>query len=170
MTKDTFTLLAAYNKDANAEMNVIIRELDAAAWDKQLGGFFSSVHSLCSHIYISDYNWIKRFKSLRTFKIIDSFFDRDINFDELLFDSKEQYLEKRSVMDEKLISFVEEFTETDLQQTFHFSNSAGKQFEKKAGPVLLHAFSHETHHRAMISLYLELLGKANDFNSILKRI
>jgi uncharacterized damage-inducible protein DinB len=30
----------------------------------------------------------------------------------------------------------------------------------------LNLFNHETHHRGMISLYLEMLGRENDFNSI----
>jgi uncharacterized damage-inducible protein DinB len=28
-------------------------------------------------------------------------------------------------------------------------------------------FNHQTHHRGMISLYLDMLGKENDFSSLL---
>jgi uncharacterized damage-inducible protein DinB len=33
--------------------------------------------------------------------------------------------------------------------------------------LLIHLFNHETHHRAMVSIYLEMLGKANDYNNVL---
>ena len=33
--------------------------------------------------------------------------------------------------------------------------------------LLIHLFNHQTHHRGMISLYLEMLGKENNYNNIL---
>jgi uncharacterized damage-inducible protein DinB len=38
--------------------------------------------------------------------------------------------------------------------------------EKDFGGLVLHVFNHQTHHRGQMSLYLDILGKKNDFSGI----
>jgi uncharacterized damage-inducible protein DinB len=63
-------LFAEYNKKVNIEMNKIISELSHVQWEKQFKGYFNSIKSMCNHIYICDFNWLKRFSNLRQFKYI----------------------------------------------------------------------------------------------------
>jgi uncharacterized damage-inducible protein DinB len=168
MQKDTFTLLAKYNRTANEAMDGIIGKLNTGEWDAPLGGYFPSVRSLCSHIYVCDFNWLKRFSRLRDFAALNGpFFSREpYSFSDVLFETKDSYLSKRPELDEKITAFANELSENDLNAGLKYTDSSGKPYEKNFGGLLLHCFNHETHHRGMLSLYLELLGRDNDFNSI----
>jgi uncharacterized damage-inducible protein DinB len=57
MTECSFKLFANYNKVTNELMNNIIMEITEEEWNKEFNGFFKSIHELCSHIYICDFNW-----------------------------------------------------------------------------------------------------------------
>jgi uncharacterized damage-inducible protein DinB len=163
-----FELLAYFNKEANGLMNSIIKNITEEEWNKNLSGFYKSIHEICSHIYISDYNWLKRYNQLRHFVCLDGkYFEKSYSFTEIIFSSISEYIDTRHELDNKIIEFIDEVTENDLENILKYSNSKGMEFEKRMDGLLIHLFNHETHHRAMISIYLEILGKANDYNNVL---
>jgi uncharacterized damage-inducible protein DinB len=168
MQKDTIALLTKYNKAANEAMDGFIKTLDGAEWEKNLGGYFSSVRGLCSHLYVCDFNWLKRYSRLRDFALFkDPFFGRDpYPFKEVLFADKAEYLAKRPELDEKWIAFAGEVTDGDLAASLKYADSSGRQYDRNFGGLILHCLNHDTHHRGMISFCLEMLGKDNDFNSL----
>jgi len=167
MQKEVISLFVHYNKSVNGAMNGIIKTLSPEEWNKPLGGFFPSVRSLCSHIYICDFNWLKRFKNARSFASLkDSFFDKNYSFKETIFEDMEEYLAKRPDMDSRMLAFADELTDADMVSVFAFTDSEGKSHERNLGGALLQFLNHETHHRGMISLYLEMLGRENDFSSL----
>jgi uncharacterized damage-inducible protein DinB len=47
-----------------------------------------------------------------------------------------------------------------------FWDFKGVDQDREFGGLVLHVFNHETHHRGMIALYLDMLGKANDFSNL----
>jgi uncharacterized damage-inducible protein DinB len=160
-------LLARYNKDANGKMDAVIKTLSEAEWNKSFPGYFKSVHELCSHIYICDYVWLIRYKGLRDFASLHSdFFNKDYSFDETIFSSRDEYLAMRPKLDDKIAAFVNELSPDDLEKQLTYTNSEGVTHTRRMEGCVLHLMNHETHHRGMISLYLEMLGKANDFNSV----
>jgi uncharacterized damage-inducible protein DinB len=59
MYLQSIKLFARYNERTNIEMNKIISELSHAQWEKQFNGYFNSIKSMCNHIYICDFNWLK---------------------------------------------------------------------------------------------------------------
>jgi uncharacterized damage-inducible protein DinB len=73
----------------------------------------------------------------------------------------------RTKLDNKIIEFIGEITKADLANILKYSDSEGIERVKKTDGILIHMFNHGTHHRAMISLYLEMLGKENDYNDVL---
>ena len=168
MQKDSMVLLAKYNKAANEKMDAVIKTLSPLEWDKNLGGYFKSVRGNCSHIYVCDFNYLKRFSNLRDFAILkEPFFDRDpFPFTETLFADMGEYLAKRPELDAKLIAFADELRDEDLGAVLKYTDPKGRLVERNFGGLIMHNFNHDTHHRGMISLYLELLGKDNDFNSL----
>jgi uncharacterized damage-inducible protein DinB len=168
MDKKTVVLLARYNQTANEKMNAVIKTLTPEEWDRDLGGFFKSVHALCSHLYVCDYILLKqRYFGAREFKLAkDRFFAPDYSHKDVLFPTIEEYLSRRPELDKKIIEFSEELTEEDFSLITRFKDSRGDPKEKNFGGTVLHGFNHETHHRGMISVYLEILGKSNDFSSL----
>jgi uncharacterized damage-inducible protein DinB len=167
MQKDIFILWAKYNKTVNEKMNEVIKTLSPEEWDKNLGGYFKSVRGLCSHLYISDFNWLKRFSKLRNFNVFsESLFSRELySFAGVLFADMKEYFEKRPLLDGKIIAFANELSDSDLSSMLKYIDSHGTEYEKIFGGLIMQSFNHDTSHRGMISLYLELLGRENDFGS-----
>ena len=167
MNKSNFELLAKYNREANDKMNGIIKTLSEEEWNKQFFGYYKSIHELCSHIFIGDYTWLNRFRSMNTFKNLgENYFNKNLSFQEILFENISEYITRRIEMDTIIIDFVDEITENDLEKTLKWINTKGIQFEKKLSVCLMHMSHHESHHRGMISLYLEFFGKENDYSNL----
>jgi uncharacterized damage-inducible protein DinB len=85
----------------------------------------------------------------------------------LLFSSFLDYDADRKALDECLTKFAEEVTPEDLPNRLRYRDFKGIDQARKMGGLILHIFNHQTHHRGMISLYLDILGKENDFSSLL---
>ncbi|MDR0623357.1 MAG: DinB family protein [Treponema sp.] len=168
MTRDVFVVLAKYNREVNEKMNGFIRDLSDEEWNREFKGYFPSIRSLCSHLYISDFNWLKRFGGVKEYRALkDPVFDETLNYGMTLFPGREEYFAQRPALDEKLIGLISETEDEDLSKILKYTDSRGAAVEKKFQAPLLQMFNHQTHHRGMISLYLEFLGRANDFSVIM---
>jgi len=160
-----FNLLAKYNKTTNELMNNIIKELTEDEWNQEFNGYFKSIHELNSHIYICDFNWLKRFKYLREFIVLrNNVFKKDYLFTETIFKNISEYILLRTELDKILIDYINELIEEDLEKYLEFTNSKRIKMERKMKSLITHVFNHQAHHRGMISLYLEMLGKENSFS------
>ena len=167
MDKDTLRLFSSYNIETNKRMNAHISGLDSEAWERQFKACFSSIRSLCNHIYIADFNWLKRFSGLRQFDYIrQDLFRKDILFSESAFGQIDDYLTKRAGLDKLIDDFISEINEGDLKSDLSYKDSRGTGHSKNFGGLVLHMFNHQTHHRGMISVYLEGLDIENDFCSL----
>ena len=170
MQKDMFVIWAKYNKAANEKMDSVISTLSPQEWEKPLGGYFGSIRALCSHLYTSDFNWLKRFSEVRDFAVFkDTIFDRKPfdNFKEILFKDMGEYLASRPVMDDKITAFADEIKDSDLDFPIKYTDAIrGIEYEQKFGGLFMHSLNHDTHHRGTISFCLELLGRENDYSSL----
>lgn len=168
MDIQTAGLLARYNKKTNQEMDSLIASLGPEEWKKEYGGYFPSVQAVCNHLCIADFNWLKRFGGIRRFTYLEnSFFDRVYTFASTAVERVDQYLELRPLLDEEFLKMAGELTAHDLTQTLSWTTSRGDPQARNFGGILLHVFNHQTHHRGMTSLYLEFLGKPNDFANLM---
>jgi uncharacterized damage-inducible protein DinB len=167
MDKRIFELLFKYNKEANEKMNEIIKELSDEEWNKEFSGHYKSIHELCSHIFGGDHRWLIKFKIMGEYKAIsDKRFNIEYDFNKLFFKTINDYIIKRDEMDKIIIDFINELSDEDLNKKMKWINSKGKDCIHTLGTGLLHLSHHETHHRGMISLYLEFLGKENDYSNL----
>jgi len=167
----TCKLLAQYNQMVNQKMDSIICNLSNTQWNWEFAGYFKTIKQLCSHIYIVDYNWLKRFGQFRDFQFIrDPLFDQNLNYSSKLFEDIADYIFKRNELDKKLIMFTDEVTESDLEKIISFANAKGEMVNKHAGGSILHIFNHQTHHRGMISVYLDMMKIDNDFSGLLQLV
>jgi len=167
MSTETIKLLARYNSHANQEMGRVLAELSVEDWNKPLGGYFPTIRSLASHLFSGDLAWLKRFAALRPFAFVDHpLLGRTIEKGALLFPAFADYEPERKAIDAVLTRFAGEITAEDLGKRLRFKNYQGEDQEKNFGGLVLHVFNHQTHHRGQISLYLDILGKKNDFSGI----
>jgi len=171
MDVDTLRLLARYNEKTNGEMNALVSRLDADQWNHAFDTFFPSVHATCNHIYIADFAWLKRFSGLRNFRYIkDGVFNREIGFTDDVFAAREDYPAKRQHLDTLITAFADEVTDADLGQSLTYKDLRGVENTRNFGGLILHMFNHQTHHRGMISVYLEMLGISNDYSNLAKMV
>ena len=109
MTPDTVKLLARYNMHANTEMGRVLAQLGDGEWTKELGGFYPSIRSLCSHLFISDLAWLRRFATLRPFSYAQHpIFQQRPTLGDLLFATFRDYEAERKTLDERFRVFVAE--------------------------------------------------------------
>ena len=167
MTVDTPQFLARYNSQANAAMNQVLASLTPQEWEAPRGGYFPSFRALTGHLYTADIQWLVRFSALRPFKTVKGDpFDFPPSWDKQPFGGVDEYLSLRVPLDAALIAFTGELTDEDLRSDLEYRSSSGKAYTKNFGGLVLHLFNHQTHHRGAIALYLDQLGKANDFSNI----
>jgi len=163
-----FMEYAEKNKSTNNLMNNIIENISEYEWKKEFNGYYKSIYELCSHIYSTDYNWFKRFIQICDFNVENKdFFEKDFIperiFTKTIFKNISDYIFMRKELDDIIIEFISKLSENDLEKIIKIDGSEGKVFELKMGPTIFYMFNHEIHHRGMISLYLDMLGKENDY-------
>ncbi|MBA4393012.1 MAG: hypothetical protein C0407_05620 [Desulfobacca sp.] len=163
----TYKLLAEYNQNTNDEMNDIIKTLSDSQWNAEFGGYFSSIKSLCNHLYIGDFNWLKRFSKLRKFEYIEnSLFSKEIQFGTIVLTQIGDYLSARRELDKCITAFVKEINNNDIDSLLEYTDSHGKTYRRNLGGLVHHMFNHQTHHRGMISIYLDEMKIKNDFSNM----
>lgn len=167
MDTQTAKLLAKYNAETNSQMNKIISGISSDQWEKKFNGYFNSIKLMCNHVYIGDFNWLQRFSRLRSFDYAkDPVFAKQIKFSEVVFGNVGEYLAMRKEIDNLMIRFADEVSAPDFEKNLAYVDSEGTKYERNFGNLILHVFNHETHHRGMISLYLEEMGMANDYSNM----
>jgi uncharacterized damage-inducible protein DinB len=167
MDTKTVKLLAEYTQKTNDAMNRLIEQLAPAQWEQRFGGYYPTIQALCNHLYISDFTWLKRFGNLRGFHYVeDELFKDEFTLASTAFAGQREYLDKRASLDAKILALAAEVTEADLAATLTYKNLKGAEQRRNFGGLLLHMFNHGTHHRGMISLYLDSLGIENDYSNL----
>ena len=86
------------------------------------------------------------------------------------FEDKEGYLALRKRLDGYLNRFAAELKDDDLAKFLDYKDSHGDPHHQEFGLVVLHVFNHQTHHRGMVSIYLEEMGVQNDYSNIMDMI
>ena len=165
-----FQGFADYNKRANSQMNAIIQNISEAEWDKPFASYWKSIHELCAHIFTADYGWLNRFRVFTDSKKLPAeYFRTNYNWGETIFEHIHEYIHQRAELDEKITVFVNEITDEDLTRIMPWTDWEGAIIKKKLGIYLTHMFNHATHHRAQIAVYLDMIGKENDFSTFFDR-
>jgi uncharacterized damage-inducible protein DinB len=168
MTSDTVQLLARYNRHANTEMGRVLAGLSDEEWNRAFGGYYPSIRSLCAHVFQGDLAWLKRFATLRSFRYAQHpMLQRALTWGELLFPTLAEYAGDRQVLDDLLSQFAGEVSAEDLSRRLRYKNWQGVDQDRGVGGLVMHVFNHQTHHRGQVSLYLDMLGKQNDFSNII---
>ncbi len=159
--KNHFELLAAYNQWMNSKVYEAAGHLSATELAKGRGAFFGSTLGILNHILVGDIIWLKRFathpscrSSLR--EVAD--LQNPTSLDQMVFDDLASLSEQRIWLDRKIINWVAELSEGDLDFVLSYHNTKGIPANKRYSSLVLHFFNHQTHHRGQAST---LLSQAN---------
>ena len=69
-------------------MKSILAGLSDGEWNQAFGGYYPSIRTQCSHAFLGDVTWLKRFATLRPFRYLPHpLFQRPLVWAELLFPS-----------------------------------------------------------------------------------
>lgn len=169
MTGDSmrvFQNLARYNEKANREMYTTLALLTDKARKREAGSWFGSLHGILNHLIITDINWLKRYRALAPESPVlkDPQLDPPhLSWDHDLHEDFAGLRGSRTMVDERIRAWFEEFPGSRYDEVFSYRDSAGNIRRARAGAAFEFLFLHQTHHRGQISQILDAAGLPNNF-------
>lgn len=153
--------MAAYNAEMNTRLYDATARLPDAARREMRGAFWGSIHGTLNHILWADRTWMSRFDGWEPPKVTQK------DSASLIADFDELHRE-RGRADAKIVSWAGKVDEAWIaaDQTW-FSGALGREITMPRGPLMMHFFNHQTHHRgqahAMITAAGEKTGDTDIF-------
>jgi uncharacterized damage-inducible protein DinB len=160
-TPEYFTLLARYNADMNQNLYNAAAQLPAGELTADRKAFFGSLAGTLNHMLAGDTIWLKRFSTHpANFPALQAMhaIPRPDGLTHFFGDQLPQLRAYREQLDAIISAFAPQVTTADLAHTFAYHSSRGDVYRKEFGPVLLHFFNHQTHHRGQASTLLTQAG------------
>lgn len=154
-------LLAAYNRWMNEKTYAAARTLSPQELARDRGAFFRSILGTLNHLAVADTVWLLRLRRHPgRFKALDALGGTaaPTALDATLFDDLDALQHYRHTLDDVIIAFTQELTETDLDTPLEYANMNGVAQRKNLHAVLMHFFNHQTHHRGQVSTLLFQAG------------
>jgi uncharacterized damage-inducible protein DinB len=143
-----FAQFAAYNAWANGRLYEAALALDEAAYRRDVGAFFKSLHGTLNHLLVTDRNWLKRLSGEG---------DPPARLNAIVFDDRRQLAAARAVEDARLRRYVAALDTRALETPIRYVTGAGKEFEQAPREILAHLFNHQTHHRGQAHAILSIV-------------
>jgi len=154
-------LMAQYNQWMNQSLYAAAAKLSEAKLKENKQAFFGSIFGTLNHIMVADIIWLKRFAkhpanhlSLEPIRLLESPKSLDQVFDVSL----EQLQQQRIKLDENIINWCNELTESDINYHLQYNRMNGEPNLKVLGSLMLHFFNHQTHHRGQLTTLLSQEG------------
>ncbi len=145
-----YRMFAAYNAWANRALYEEVGKLDDAAYRKDLGAFFGSLHGTLNHLLTADRIWMKRFTGEG---------EAPKSLDTILHEDFAALRTARQAEDARLAAFVASLTEEKIAADFTYSPLTNPAVvTHPLGAALTHLFNHQTHHRGQCHAMLTALG------------
>jgi len=149
--KQLFVMLAAYNAWCNQRLYDAVAALPDGDYRADRGAFFRSIHGTLNHILVADRIWMRRFTGQG---------EAPTRLDAILFEEFGSLRDARWREDERIMSYVEGLSDTDLASRFRYQPvTKPVEVEQPLAPALLHVFNHQTHHRGQVHALLTGLGR-----------
>lgn len=147
--KSHFAMMARYNAWANARLYAAARSLPDAAYRKNVGAFFGSLHGTLNHLLVTDRIWMRRLTGAG---------EHPDRLDAILFDDLALLDQARVREDERILRTVDRLREEDFDQEVGYATTNGVAQRNRLGEILAHLFNHQTHHRGQAHAILTVLG------------
>jgi uncharacterized damage-inducible protein DinB len=159
--KDHFELLSIYNQWMNSKIYESASLLPATDLTKDRGAFFGSILGTLNHILVGDTIWLKRFATHPS--CVSSLHEvadlpNPTSLRQIVFDDIGSLSEHRAWLDRQIINWIAELTEGDLDFVLSYHNTKRIPANKRYSSLVLHFFTHQTHHRGQVSALLSQAG------------
>jgi len=147
MTKQDVATLYEYNRWANGRTLDAVEKLDPAAFLKNLGNSFASIHATLVHIAGAEWAWLRRWHGDSPSKLTTGDFPTVASL-----------RERFQALDREREAFLAGITEERLQQPFEYKDLAGNAMRLPLVQSMQHVVNHGTYHRGQITTMLRQLG------------
>lgn len=154
-------LLAEYNQLMNYRQYEAAAKLTDSDLYEDKGAFFKSVFGTLNHILVGDIVWLKRFSvhpsSRKALSYLNEL-EKPKSLDVLLFTDFDELKKEREKIDQIIIEWVNQLSDTDLTTCITYTNMAGNSFSKPFLSLINHLFLHQVHHRGQVTTLLSQCG------------
>ena len=171
MSQNTnFKLLSDYNTWMNTKLYDAAAKLSTAELAADRGAFFGSILGTLNHIVVADTVWLQRFakqdnshqrpnqppQHTKPHAALAAVCElpTPTSLNALLFADLTELRQRRVLLDAAISSWIVGLTDDDLAQNVQYGNMKGTPQCKPLDSLLLHFFSHQTHHRGQASTLL----------------
>ncbi len=168
-----FQLMADYNRWMNENLYGAASALTPAALAEERGAFFGSLLGTFNHLLVADTIWLQRFAHHpNRFPVLQPLLEipTPLSLDEMLYEDFQTLRQARRHMDTTILAFVNETIESDFEKMLVYKSMKGDSFKKPFGPLLLHFFNHQTHHRGQMTVLLSQQGIDYGTTDLLVRV
>lgn len=150
--KQHFSMMAAYNRWANARLYEAAGELTSEELNRDVGAFFKSMIGTLNHLLVADRIWMKRFTGEG---------EAPTKLDTILHGALPALRIAREAEDKRISEWVAGLDEERLAGRFTYVTATDmRTISQRLAPALVHFFNHQTHHRGHAHMVLSVLGKA----------
>lgn len=153
-------LMAQYNEWMNTRLYDAALGLPAEEVLADKGAFFGSLYGTLNHIALGDTIWLKRFAThpaghaaldpVRAMPMPATFDEREGSLDALR--------ARRIMLDAVINQWAAQLEEDDLGVPIKYTRLNGIAYAKPFGPLVMHFFNHQTHHRGQATTLLSQCG------------
>ena len=147
--KSHFVMMADYNAWANGRLYGMARQLPDEQYRRDVGAYFKSLHGTLNHIMVADLIWVRRLTGVG---------DHPRNLNAIIFDDLPSLLAAREQVDQRIITYVDSLSDTQLEETWDYRMLDGTLQRQRRRETLAHLFNHQTHHRGQAHAILTVLG------------
>lgn len=150
--RNYFAGLARYNVWATARLLAQVATLDDAAYRRDVGLFFNSIHGTLNHLLVTEHLlWFKRFADGESPKLA---LNAEAETD------RERLAQRLTEGAARWLPFIESLPASRFAETLTYTTTRGTTVTLPFSPTLGHVFNHGTHHRGQISAALTAMGQA----------
>jgi uncharacterized damage-inducible protein DinB len=146
-------LMAEYNAEMNRRLYDAAARLTDADRKADRGAFWQSIHRTLTHLVWGDTQWMSRFDNWPKPEV-------PIKQSAAMIDDFETLRARRVKADADIIAWANRIDDAWLvEDLVWFSGAAQKEMRAKKGPLVVHFFNHQTHHRGQAHALLTAFGQ-----------
>jgi uncharacterized damage-inducible protein DinB len=146
-------LMAEYNAEMNRRLYGAASRLSDAERKADRGAFWQSVHGTLTHILWGDTQWMSRFDNWPKPEVA-------IKQSGAMVDDFAVLQTRREKADADIIDWAGRVDDAWLASDLvWFSGAAQREMRRRKGPLVVHFFNHQTHHRGQAHALLTACGQ-----------